>query len=78
MLPERIRLIDVAVNGAHSGRRVCGVSAPRAVIARIAHGMAQTLALCRNDHRIPTKLHDQMRHAWEPGLVLAQEVARSA
>jgi len=59
------------------GRRVCGVAAPRVVIERIAHGMAQALAECRNDHRISVQLYDQMRHAWEPGLVLAQEVARS-
>lgn len=58
------------------GRRVCGVSAPQVVIARIAQGMAQTLAACRSDHRIPVPLLDQMRQAWEPGFVLAQAVAR--
>lgn len=60
------------------GRRVCGVSNPRAVIERIAQGMTQALAKCRTDHRISTQLHDQMSAAWEPGLVLAKEVARSA
>lgn len=60
------------------GRRVCGVADPRAVIGRIAQGMAQTLAGCRNDHRISAALHEQMRSAWEPGLVLAQEAARGA
>ncbi len=60
------------------GRRVCGVAAPQAVIARIAQGMAQTLAECRGDRRIPAPLHAQMCEAWEPGLVLAQEVARNA
>lgn len=60
------------------GRRVCGVSDPRAVIERIAQGMAQALSKCRNDHRISAQLHDQMSSAWEPGLVLAQEIARGA
>lgn len=60
------------------GRRVCGVSNPRAVIERIAQGMTQTLAQCRIDHRISAQLHAQMSSAWEPGLVLAQELARSA
>lgn len=60
------------------GRRVCGVSNPRAVIERIAEGMTQALAKCRTDHRISTQLHDQMSAAWEPGLVLAKEIARGA
>ncbi|BDT68497.1 hypothetical protein os1_26800 [Comamonadaceae bacterium OS-1] len=59
------------------GRRVCGVANPRAVIERIAQGMAQVLYQSRTDPRIPTPLHAQMAAAWEPGLVLAQEVARS-
>lgn len=60
------------------GRRVCGVSNPRAVIERIAEGMTQALAKCRTDHRISKQLHDQMSAAWEPGLVLAKEIARGA
>jgi len=60
------------------GRRVCGVSNPRVVIERIAQSMAQTLSQFRNDHRISAQLHAQLRSAWEPGLVLAQEIARSA
>jgi serine/threonine-protein kinase HipA len=60
------------------GRRVCGVSNPRAVIERIAEGMTQALAKCRTDHRISKQLHDQMSAAWEPGLVLANEIARGA
>jgi serine/threonine-protein kinase HipA len=60
------------------GRRVCGVSNPKAVIERIAQGMAQTLTQRRNDPRISKQLHGQMSSAWEPGLVLAQEIARSA
>lgn len=69
--PSPVELLDF-------GRRVCGVSAPRVVIERIAQGMVQTLNQCRNDHRISAQLHAQMCHAWEPGLVLAQEVARGA
>ncbi len=60
------------------GRRVCGVSNPKAVIERIAQGMTQTLTQRRNDPRISKQLHGQMSSAWEPGLVLAQEIARSA
>ncbi len=60
------------------GRRVCGISNPRVVIERIAQGMAQALAKCRTDHRISKQLHDQMGAAWEPGLVLAKEIARGA
>jgi len=48
------------------------------VIERIAQSMAQTLSQFRNDHRISAQLHAQLRSAWEPGLVLAQEIARSA
>jgi serine/threonine-protein kinase HipA len=58
------------------GRRVCGVADPKTVIERIAQGMAQTLAKCRTDSRIPAQLQHQMRLAWEPGLVMAKEVAR--
>ena len=58
------------------GRRICGVADPSAIIERIAQGMVQALTRCRNDRRISTPLHDQMRTAWEPGLVLAQEIAR--
>ncbi len=60
------------------GRRICGVADPSAIIERIAQGMVQALTRCRNDRRISTPLHDQMRTAWEPGLVLAQEIARGA
>lgn len=58
------------------GRRVCGVSDPAAVVQRIAQGMAQALAKCRTDHRVAAPLHDQMKAAWQPGLLLAREVAR--
>jgi serine/threonine-protein kinase HipA len=51
------------------GRRVCGVSAPHAVLERIAQGMAQTLAQCRTDRRIPAQLLEQIREAWQPGLM---------
>ena len=60
------------------GRRICGVTNPSAVIERIAQGMAQALAKCRNDRRIAAPLYEQMKSAWEPGLVLAQEIARGA
>lgn len=60
------------------GRRICGVADPSAIIERIAQGMVQALTRCRNDRRISTPLHDQMRTAWEPGLVLAQKIARGA
>ncbi len=60
------------------GRRVCGVSNPRAVIERIAQGLTQSLSQCRTDHRISKQLHAQMSAAWEPGLVLAKEIARGA
>jgi serine/threonine-protein kinase HipA len=60
------------------GRRVCGVSDPRAVVERIAQGMSQTLSICRNDHRISADLHAQMGAVWEPGLILSKEIARSA
>jgi len=58
------------------GRRVCGVSNPRAVVERVAEGMLQTLALCRKDHRISANLLEQMRLAWAPGLMLAKEIGR--
>lgn len=60
------------------GRRICGVADPSAIIERIAQGMVQALSRCRNDRRISTPLHDQMRTVWEPGLVLAQKIARGA
>lgn len=60
------------------GRRVCGVSNPRAVVERIAQGMAKTLSICRNDHRISADLHQQISSAWESGLMLAKEIARGA
>ena len=59
------------------GRRICGVSDPRAVVERIAQGMSQTLSICRNDHRISADLHAQMTSVWEPGLILAKEIARA-
>lgn len=58
------------------GRRICGVADPRAVIERIAQGMAQALARCSDDPRISTQVHAQVSSAWEPGFVLAKEIAR--
>jgi serine/threonine-protein kinase HipA len=60
------------------GRRVCGVSNPRAVVERIAQGMALTLSNCRNDHRISAQLHEQISATWEPGFMLSKEVGRGA
>jgi serine/threonine-protein kinase HipA len=60
------------------GRRICGVSNPRAVIERIAKGMAQALALCCDDPRVPAQVLTQLCSAWEPGFVLAKEISRSA
>jgi serine/threonine-protein kinase HipA len=59
------------------GRRICGVANPKAIIERIAQGMAQALSRCRDDPRISTQLHAQVSSAWEPGFVLAKEIARS-
>lgn len=58
------------------GRRICGVANPKAVIERIAQGMAQALAMCGNDARISAQVHAQVSSAWEPGFVLAREIAR--
>lgn len=69
--PSPVELLDF-------GRRICGVSNPRAVVERIAQGMAQTLSICRKDHRISANLHEQMNLAWEPGLILADEISRRA
>lgn len=60
------------------GRRVCGVSDPKAVIERIAHGMTKTLNKSHSDHRISANLHEQVSSAWEQGLILAKEIARGA
>jgi serine/threonine-protein kinase HipA len=60
------------------GRRICGVSDPKAVVERIAQGMTQTLSICRNDRRISANLHSQINSAWEQGLILAKEIARGA
>jgi serine/threonine-protein kinase HipA len=57
------------------GRRVCGVANPRAVIDRIAQGMARALSRCSDDPRIASQLHAQVSLAWEPGFVLAKEIA---
>ena len=53
-------------------RRVCGVADPKAVIERIAQGMAQTLGKCRADRRTPAQLRSQMVTAWQPGLALTK------
>ncbi len=60
------------------GRRVCGVSDPKAVVQRIAQGMTQTLDKSRSDHRISAHLRERVSSAWEQGLMLAKEIARGA
>ena len=50
------------------GRRVCGVSQPAQVLARIAQAMRQTLHDARQDARIDAALLQKMSAAWEPGL----------
>ncbi|MEO8024368.1 hypothetical protein [Polaromonas sp.] len=57
-------------------RRICGVADPRAVIERIAQGMAQAQSKCSTDARISPQVQAQVSSAWAPGLVLAKEIAR--
>jgi len=54
------------------GRRVCGVSQPAAVTARIADGMRKALKQAKGDSRIPQALRGEMAAAWEVGLGYAR------
>lgn len=54
------------------GRRVCGVSQPAAVLARIAQGMRQALNEAKGDSRVTKALWAQMAGAWEDGCVYAR------
>ena len=54
------------------GRRVCGVSQPTQVLARIADAMRRTLEEAKGDARIPRGLWGQMAEAWEAGLGYAR------
>ncbi len=51
------------------GRKVCGVSQPSAVLARISEGMRKTLENAKGDARIPKTLWGQMSQYWEAGYV---------
>lgn len=54
------------------GRRVCGVSQPAAVLARIAQGMRQALNEAKGDSRVTKALWAQMAGAWEEGCAYAR------
>lgn len=54
------------------GRRICGVSQPAQMIAKIAQGMRETLEQARQDDRVPAPLLAQMQTAWESGLAYAR------
>ena len=53
------------------GRKVCGVTKPKAVLERIAQGMLKALGDARGDDRIPGDLLASMGKAWEKGLAHA-------
>jgi serine/threonine-protein kinase HipA len=50
------------------GRKVCGVSRPAEVPARIAQAMAETLAAAAGDARISPTLLAQMAPVWRQGM----------
>jgi len=54
------------------GSTVCRVKAPRAVIERIAQAMSDTLALARQDARIPATTLGLMSDVWAAGMAYAQ------
>jgi serine/threonine-protein kinase HipA len=53
------------------GQKVCGVSQPLAVLARIAQAMDETLVAARSDLRIPAGLLASMKEVWERGCAYA-------
>jgi serine/threonine-protein kinase HipA len=55
------------------GSKVCNVSAPAAVLRRIAKGMEQALREAKADERIPRELLTLMRDAWATGQGYANE-----
>ena len=63
--PTTVELVDF-------GRRVCGVSQPAAVLARIAEAMHETLAESKGDSRVTKVLREQMAAAWEEGYAYAR------
>lgn len=55
------------------GNTVCRVKAPRAVIGRIAQAMSDTLALARQDERIPATTLGLMADVWANGMAYSRE-----
>jgi hypothetical protein len=51
---------------------VCRVKAPTAVLGRIAQAMSDTLALARQDARIPATTLGLMSDVWATGMAYAQ------
>ena len=56
----------------HFGRNVCRVNEPARVIGRIADTMSDTLAIARQDGRIPADTLKKMSDAWERGMEYAR------
>lgn len=54
------------------GRVCCGVKDPQAVVSRIAQAMHETLALARQDARVPVATLQAMSEVWTLGLAHAQ------
>lgn len=50
------------------GRRICGVSQPKAVLEAIAEGMSDTVAAATDDDRVPKEFLTTMVSAWDRGL----------
>lgn len=53
------------------GSKVCGVSKPEAVLARIADGMQKTLGNAAGDQRIPNELLRKIKDLWISGIAYA-------
>ena len=53
-----------------SGREVCGVYHPAAVVARVQEGMRQALALAERNSAVPSAVRRLMAQAWEEGSLL--------
>ena len=53
------------------GRDVCRVNAPQDIVRRIADAMSDTLALARQDDRIPADTLNLMANVWADGMVYA-------
>ena len=54
------------------GHKVCHVARPRPVLERIAEAMQATLDAARSDDRVPPELLQDMRSAWETGMLHAR------